>query len=120
MIKTSELEGWDWGRMFLEPREVELTQPQDTEEDVAAIVKQIESQHFLAYLPRDFPCCPSQKKELKYSFDSASKILIPLSMASHLEPQNLFRIKNPSRNRDDNNAIQINFIKSCTFTNTNF
>jgi hypothetical protein len=45
VIETSELEGWQWRRMFLESTDVELTQPQDTEEDVAAMVKQIELQH---------------------------------------------------------------------------
>ena len=50
VIKTSELEGWDWRRMFLESTEVELTQPQDTEEDVAATIEQIESQHRWSYL----------------------------------------------------------------------
>ena len=44
VIDKCEESGWDWTRMSLSSTEVELTQPQDTEEDVAAIIEQIESQ----------------------------------------------------------------------------
>jgi len=53
IIKTCELEGWDWKRMFLESTEVELTQPQDTEKDVGIVVKKIESQHRWSYLEEE-------------------------------------------------------------------
>ncbi len=50
VIDKCEESGWDWTRMSLSSTEVELTQPQDTEEDVAAIIEQIESQHRWSYL----------------------------------------------------------------------
>jgi hypothetical protein len=50
VIDQCEVEGYDWTRMHLEATEVELTRPRDTEEDVAAITEQIESQHRWSYL----------------------------------------------------------------------
>jgi hypothetical protein len=50
VIDECEEDNLNWARMYLEPTEVELTQPQDTEEDVAAIIEQIESQHRWSYL----------------------------------------------------------------------
>ena len=53
VIDKCEVEGWSWTRMYLEARSVELTQPRDTEEDVAAITEQIESQHRWSYLEEE-------------------------------------------------------------------
>ena len=50
VIAKCKEEGWSWNQMYLESTDVELTQPQDTEEDVAAIIGQIESQHRWSYL----------------------------------------------------------------------
>jgi hypothetical protein len=50
VIDQCEEEGLNWTRMDLTPMEVESTQPRDTEEDVAAIIEQIESQHRWSYL----------------------------------------------------------------------
>ena len=50
VIDKCEENNLNWARMDLEPTEVELTQPQDTEEDVAATIEQIESQHRWSYL----------------------------------------------------------------------
>jgi hypothetical protein len=50
VIDKCEVEGLDWTQMYLSSTEVELTQPRDTEEDVAAIIEQIESQHRWSYL----------------------------------------------------------------------
>ncbi len=43
VIDQCELENLDWAQMYLSSTDVELTQPRDTEEDVAAIIEQIES-----------------------------------------------------------------------------
>lgn len=43
VIDQCELENRDWAQMYLSSTDVELTQPRDTEEDVAAIIEQIES-----------------------------------------------------------------------------
>jgi hypothetical protein len=50
VINKCKVEGLDWTRMYLEAKEVELTQHRDTEKDVAAIIEQIESQHRWSYL----------------------------------------------------------------------
>jgi hypothetical protein len=50
VIDKCEVEGFDWTQMYLSSTEVELTQPRDTEEDVAAIIEQIDSQHCWSYL----------------------------------------------------------------------
>jgi hypothetical protein len=43
VIDQCEVENLDWTQMCLSSTDVELTQPRDTEEDVAAIIEQIES-----------------------------------------------------------------------------
>jgi hypothetical protein len=43
VIDQCEVENLDWTQMCLFSTDVELTQPRDTEEDVAAIIEQIES-----------------------------------------------------------------------------
>jgi len=43
VIDPCEVENLDWTQMCLSSTDVELTQPRDTEEDVAAIIEQIES-----------------------------------------------------------------------------
>ncbi|CCI06216.1 Genome sequencing data, contig C288 [Microcystis aeruginosa PCC 7941] len=43
VIDQCELENLDWAQMYLSSTDVELTQPRDTEEDVAAIIEQIQS-----------------------------------------------------------------------------
>jgi hypothetical protein len=43
VIDQCEVENLDWAQMCLFSTDVELTQPRDTEEDVAAIIEQIES-----------------------------------------------------------------------------
>jgi hypothetical protein len=53
VIDQCEVEGYDWTQMYLSSTEVELTQPRDTEEDVAAIIEQIESQHRWSYLEEE-------------------------------------------------------------------
>ncbi len=65
--------------------------------------------NFFAYLARDFPCCPSQKKQLKYSFDPLSKTLIPLAMKSEKQPQDSWRINRRFRDIEENNELQIKF-----------
>lgn len=50
VIEKSVESGWGWNQMYLEPREVELTQPRDKEEDVAMVIKEIEAKHRWSYL----------------------------------------------------------------------
>lgn len=50
VIDKCEEQGFNWIRMYLEATEVELTSHRDTEEDVAAMIEQIESQHCWSYL----------------------------------------------------------------------
>ncbi|MBW4457087.1 MAG: hypothetical protein KME55_32950 [Nostoc indistinguendum CM1-VF10] len=43
VISGFEEEGLDWKQIYLQPTDVELTQPKDTKKDVAAIIDEIEA-----------------------------------------------------------------------------
>lgn len=50
MIERCEEQGLDWTEMVLEARDVELTNPRDTEEDVARTIKRLSKKHTWSFL----------------------------------------------------------------------
>ena len=59
-IVYCEIEGLDWARAYLAPKDVEQTTARDSEDDVQKAIEQLESKHDFTWLDED----PDESEEI--------------------------------------------------------